>query len=266
MPCRAYWQSGNRHQGIQQSSNPAILLHDIPHLAINRCCLLICNSDFNFNKFLHQKICQRGFINFIGIQLVPEMGLGTNWIWFGLGFGGSKPQTVDVFGQYCPQQCVHMHVASCLLLLLCSALLCSRPFVSPSFVQSFNRKLYCLTHIYLRPPALLGHCVLCVLSLCPVGCHTNSNTFMTHANFQLLRIPTGSNTPPPTTHTQAHTHVTPHHARIAPVPFGKSGIPIRIVCVLFETHCRHAPLNSFDAVIWQFLADFSLTFGFDQLI
>lgn len=74
-----------RHQGIQQSSNPAILLHDIPfHLAINRCCLLICNSDFNFNKFLHQKICQRGFINFIGIQLVQE-GLGTSWIWLGLG-------------------------------------------------------------------------------------------------------------------------------------------------------------------------------------
>lgn len=193
-------------------------------------------------------------------------GLGTSWIWLGLGFGGSKPQTVDVFGQYCPQQCVHMHVASCLLLLLCSALLCSRPFVSPSFVQSFNRKLYCLTHIYLRPPALLGHCVLCVLSLCPVGCHTNSNTFMTHANFQLLRIPTGSNTPPPTRDTHTLAHVTPHHARIAPIPFGKSGIPIRIVCVLCETHCRHAPLNSFDAVIWQFLADFSLTFGFDQLI
>lgn len=89
---------------------------------------------------------------------------------------------------------------------------------------------------------------------------------MTHENFQLLRIPTGSNTPPPTRDTHTLAHVTPHHARIAPIPIGKSGIPIRIVCVLCETHCRHAPLNSFDAVIWQFLADFSLTFGFDQLI
>lgn len=265
MPCRAYWQSGNRHQGIQQSSNPAILLHDIPHLAINRCCLLICNSDFNFNKFLHQKICQRGFINFIGIQLVPEMGLGTSWIWFGVGFGGSKPQTVDVFGQYCPQQCVHMHVASCLLLLLCAALLTSlcKPFICP-IIQP--EAILFDTHIPQAPRTFRPLCTVCVLSLCPVGCHTNSNTFMTHANFQLLRIPTGSNTPPPTRDTHTLAHVTPHHARIAPIPFGKSGIPIRIVCVLCETHCRHAPLNSFDAVIWQFLADFSLTFGFDQLI
>lgn len=160
----AIWQPASGNPAIQQSSNPAILLHDIPHLAINRCCLLICNSDFNFNKFLHQKICQRGFINFIGIQLVPEMGLGTSWIWLGLGFGGSKPQTVDVFGQYCPQQCVHMHVASCLLLLLCAALLTSlcKPFICP-IIQP--EAILFDTHIPQAPRTFRPLCTVCALSL-----------------------------------------------------------------------------------------------------
>lgn len=48
-------------------------------------------------------------------------------------------------------------------------------------------------------------------------------------------------------HQQWYTHIHPHP-------------------VLCETRSRRAPLKSFDAVIWQFLADFSLTFGFDQLI
>lgn len=160
----AIWQPASGNPAIQQSSNPAILLHDIPHLAINRCCLLICNSDFNFNKFLHQKICQRGFINFIGIQLVPEMGLGTSWIWFGLGFGGSKPQTVDVFGQYCPQQCVHMHVDSCLLLLLCAALLTSlcKPFICP-IIQP--EAILFDTHIPQAPRTFRPLYTVCTLSL-----------------------------------------------------------------------------------------------------
>lgn len=129
MPCRAYWQSGNRHQGIQQSSNPAILLHDIPHLAINRCCLLICNSDFNFNKFLHQKICQRGFINFIGIQLVPErvwVRVGFGWVWV-LGGLNRKQST-------CLVSIAHSNVCICMWLpVCCSALLTSlcKPFICP---------------------------------------------------------------------------------------------------------------------------------------
>lgn len=225
MPCRAY-QSGNRHQGIQQSSNPAILLHDIPHL--NRCCLLICNSDFNFNKFLHQKICQRGFINFIGIQLVQQ-SLGTSWIGFGFGLGGlNRKQST------CLVSIAHSNVCICMWLPVCcsccSALLCSRPFVSPSFVQSFNRKLYCLTHIYLRPPALLGHCVLCVLSL-PSRVSHKLEHFHDTCKFPAASHPhrlvhSSSH------HTHTHTsHLTPYHARIAPTPIGESGIPIRIVCV-----------------------------------
>lgn len=87
----------------------------------------------------------------------------------------------------------------------CSALLTSlcKPFICP-IIQP--EAILFDTHIP-QAPALLGHCVLCALSLCPVGCHTNSNTFMTHANFQLLRIPTGSNTPPPTTPTHT-SHLT----------------------------------------------------------
>lgn len=146
-----------------------------------------------------------------------EFGYELDWDWVWV--RGSKPQTVDVFGQYCPQQCVHMHVASCLLLLL----LCSRPFVSPSFVQSFNRKLYCLTHIYLMPPALLGHCVL------PLPSRVSHKLEHFH---DTCKFPAASQARtlllPPHTHTS---HLTPYHARIAPIPIGKSGIPIRIVCV-----------------------------------
>lgn len=159
MPCRAY-QSGNRHQGIQQSSNPAILLHDIPHLAINRCCLLICNSDFNFNKFLHQKICQRGFINFIGIQLVQE-SLGTSWIGIGFGLGGlNRKQST------CLVSIAHSNVCICMWLPVCcccSALLTSlcKPFICP-IIQP--EAILFDTHIPQAPRTFRPLCTVCALS------------------------------------------------------------------------------------------------------
>lgn len=189
-------------------------------------------------------------------------GLGYELDLVGFGLGGlNRKQST------CLVSIAHSNVCICMWLPVCccccSALLTSlcKPFICP-IIQP--EAILFDTHIP-QAPALLGHCALCVFSLCPVGCHTNSNTFMTHANFQLLPIPTGSYTPHPPLHTTHKRHTSP--CSYCPHTIWKKWYPHpHCVCVLCETHCRHAPLNSFDAVIWQFLADFSLTFGFDQLI
>jgi len=116
-----------------------------------------------------------------------------------------------------------------------------RPFVSHSFVQSFNRKLYRLTHIYPYTRRAQPIRNLPVVLVEPAGCHTR--TLAWHMQIFQPQSPLPKTSASPSASTSA------------------SAFAGNVSCEW------QSPLNSFDAVIWQFLADFhSLTFGFDQLI
>lgn len=149
MPGRAY-QSGNPASGnpaIKQSCNPSPWhspLSNKPMLPVN------LQFRFQFQQIFAPKNMPAAIYQ---LHWYPtgSRGFGYELDLVGFGLGGlNRKQST------CLVSIAHSNVCICMWLPVCccccSALLCSRPFVSPSFVQSFNRKLYCLTHIYLRPP------------------------------------------------------------------------------------------------------------------
>lgn len=166
-----------------------------------------------------------GICGSVGIQLAKESGFGSR-----SGSGLNRKQSTCLVSIAPSHECVCMWLPVRFPRV--------RPVVSHSFVQSLNRKLYRLTHIYLM---VLSSCQPCTLAR-RVSLETPA---LLHFH-DTCKFPAGT-----------HPQLTPRfHEQwyIHPHP------------VLCETRSRRAPLKSFDAVIWQFLADFSLTFGFDQLI
>lgn len=155
----------NLATGIRESSNPAIKQSCNPspwHSPLSNKPMLPVNLQFRFQfqQIFAPKNMPTGIYQ---LHWYPtgsrEFGYELNWDWVWV--RGSKPQTVDVFGQYCPQQCVHMHVASCLL--LCSALLTSlcKPFICP-IIQP--EAILFDTHIPQAPRTFRPLCTVCALS------------------------------------------------------------------------------------------------------
>lgn len=156
--------------------------------------------------------------------------LVSNW-WWSLGCN-RKQSTCLVSKALWLCVCVCMHVASCPLSQRpagCKPFICS--IIQPEAIPFDTH----IPHGTPHPDSTLQH------SGPTGGCHLKHPHFYTFHD--TCKFPAGTH--PPAIYTQTHIH--PHP-------------------VLCETRSRRAPLKSFDAVIWQFLADFSLTFGFDQLI